>query len=58
MNASSHQTELNKFLTYLKSKKENCFKEAEQTVDDFKADNASGQIFNKEDVNTIFSIWH
>ena len=45
-----HQAELNKFLTYLRTKRENCFKEAEMTFDEFKTDNVIEQIYNKEDV--------
>jgi len=50
MKTSSQQTELNKFQSYLKVKKQNCFKEARLTLQDFKADNVSEKIFNREDV--------
>lgn len=51
MKSATHQNELTKFQNYLRGKKENCFKEASLTLEDFKSDNVSGQIYNKEDVN-------
>jgi hypothetical protein len=45
-----HQNEISKFATYLKSKKEAGFKEAEMLFDDYKTDNILDQIYNKEDV--------
>lgn len=49
-----HQAELSKFLTYLRGKREVCFKEAEMTYDEFKTDNVLEQIYNKEDVTLLF----
>lgn len=56
MKSNTHQSELNKFTNYLKSKKENCLKEADLTLKDFKSDNLSGEIYNKEDVTNLLFI--
>ena len=42
-------TELTKLQNYLNHKKTNCLKEADRTLDDFKAD-LTEQIYNREDV--------
>jgi hypothetical protein len=47
---SEGQSELSKFSTYLKTKKESCFKEASMVWDDYKTDQILDQIYNKEDV--------
>jgi len=53
--SNPQQAELSKFQSYLKVKKQNCFKEARLTLQDFKADNVSEKIFNREDVDYIDS---
>lgn len=50
MNSITHKSELAKFTNYLNSKKESCLKEGDLMCSDFKSDNLTQEIYNKEDV--------
>lgn len=57
--AGEHQVELNRYLTYFRSKKDGVLKEVDQALNEFREDNVTDSIFNREDVTTpkIPLIW-
>lgn len=50
--AGEHQVELNRYLTYFRSKKDGVLKEVDQALNEFREDNVTDSIFNREDVTT------